>query len=194
MSKFGLDLTIWGLNMFLVSNVVEIHIIGFFYVQICPDLLGWILCKQNSVFFLWRFGGSFWAVASGVSLCALERPEDLVDQWEGGSGSPRPSHSPLRAQLSCNLSLGSAFCVAGEECHLTWLRKSRLWAVSSRSETWEGRPLPFKLSVVWLSCKVMQFEVCVKIKVLQVGRKSMGKRRDTPVLTISSHGGSKASN
>lgn len=43
---------------------------------------------------------------------------------EGGSGSPRPSHSPLRVQLSCNLFLGSAFYVAGEEC--LWLRKSGL--------------------------------------------------------------------
>lgn len=148
--------------------------------------------NRTQFFFLWRFGGSFWALAARVSLCALEKPEDLADQWEGGSGSPRPSHSPLRAQLSCNLSLGSAFCVAGEEC--LCLSKSRLWAVSSRPETWEGRLLPFKLSVVWPRCKVIQFEVCVKIKVLQVGRKSMGKRRDTPVHTISSHGGSKASN
>lgn len=44
-----------------------------------------------------------------------------------------------------------------------------------------------------VSGKVMQFEVCIKIKVLQVGRKSMGKRRDTPVDEISS-GGSRASN
>lgn len=66
--------------------------------------------------------------------------------------------------------------------------------MSSRSETWWGRLLPFKLSVVWPSGKVVQFEVCIKIKMLQVGRKSMGKRREAPVHLISSHDGSKASN
>lgn len=45
-----------------------------------------------------------------------------------------------------------------------------------------------------VSGRVMQFEVCIKIKVLQVGRKSMGKRRDSPVGVTSSPGGSKGSN
>lgn len=65
-------------------------------------------------------------------------------------------------------------------------------ALSSDSQVWDlvGEAAAFQV----ISGKVMQFEACIKIKVLQVGRKSMGKRRDTPVEEISSHGGSKASN
>lgn len=39
MAKFGLDLKIWGLNMFLVSNVVEIHIIGVFLCANVPRFI-----------------------------------------------------------------------------------------------------------------------------------------------------------
>lgn len=191
MAKFGLDLKIWGLNMFLVSNVVEIHIIGFFYVQMCPDLFSWILCKQNSVFLPWRFGDCFWALACRVSLCALEEPEDLADQCGGGLRQPTAfTFTTAHIQLSCNLFVGSAFCVAGEEC--LWLRKRGLWAGLPGLKP--GRLLPFTLSVGWPSCKVMQFDLCVKRKVLQMRRKSMGKRRDTPFHMISSRGGSKAGN
>lgn len=136
-----------------------------------------------------------------VAACELWSPQHLCVLWrslrtwltsvEGGSGSSWPSRSPPRAQLSCHLSLGCASCVAGEGC--LWLRKSRLWAVF---QLWDllGEAAAFQVASVWPSGKVMQFEACINIKALQVGRKSMGKRRDAPVDVISSPGGSKASN
>lgn len=76
----------------------------------------------------------FFSLEGLVAAFELWSPQHLYVLWrslrtwlgsvEGGSGSSWPSHSPPRAELSRNLSLGSAFCVAGEE--YLWLRRSWL--------------------------------------------------------------------
>lgn len=151
------------------------HTIAFFMCKSAQIYLAESYVNRTQFFSLEGLVAAFelWSLQH---LCVLWRGlRTWLTSVEGSSGSSWPSHWP--AELSpfpgmCLLCSRWGMPEVEEEQALSSVfRSEACWVVS-----------------VWPSSKLMQFEVCIKIKVVQVG----SKRRD-PAVDVSSPGGSKAS-